>query len=1762
MNSMRLIRAGRRTVLPIFATAMLAATPLAQAVLLGSESFENPNGSAEAYAGNPYLGSFFLDGASDNFVLRDISADTTPLGWDDVLGNPSGPISGQDGNWAIVAEDVNDAGNPLGTFSVIRLDNIDVSSHSNLTVTVRLGTHVAWNSAWEPTDHIRIEYAKDLANPIGIPANTLSSSGYSVAGAFYGTGGTRGVNDGGFSDGPARDDNENGQFDVGENTLIPSDGSMQDFTFTIPGTANDLSIQIVVDDTAGSEELVIDYIRVNGDLAVTDPPVLAGIEGAPAAYNEGGSAVQITNTLMVTDSDSNIASASVRIVNHLGAEDLLTVNGALPGGIVEAPYNNLTGILALSGSATPADYQTALRQIEYSNTSGNPNGFIQRTVRFGVNDGTDPSNTLERGVIVMPTVAGPLGIPHTENFDTDGDGVRYTSNSFNEANADYFERTDSNPHPGHAGGTYTFTPPQGAGHFAAEDVNAANNPLGVGQPGIVRLADLNSNGLGSLAVEVYLADLDNGTTFDGGEMIEVQVAFDGAAGGTNLSSGSYTTIGRFVADGTMNAALRLDSNLDGSSTDPADAASPTLNSTFTPYSFDILGSGTLLSVQVVVTDTSGNEEIAFDHITVSGVVAGDPPVLAAIEAGPASYTEGGSATQVTNTITVTDADDTDLEGGTIQLTTGYLQSEDILGVNGALPGGITAAPFDPIQGEIVLSGTSSLANYQAALRQITYANTAGANPNICDRTVVFQVTDGTTNSVFQSRVIEVNGVVAPVAGLPYLEDFDTDGDGVRYTSNTINDPQATPQDYFERTDDNPHPGNLAVPHVFTPPQGGGYWTSEDVEHAGNKLATHGIVRLPDLDLNGFSTRTVSIFLAETGAALEAGDQIEIQYAYDGNGGGTKLTNGSYTSVGRFINNGGNLRQDTDLDGSSSDPEDVASPELDPTMTQYTFTLPDAGNVLSLQVKVTQDGGSENISFDHIQIDAAPVGPEIEVQGQGMEIVSGDLTPDSADDTDFGTIECNVDPDPTHTFTILNTGGPDLNLTGAPVIAISGAGAAAFSASIPALTTIPSPSNTTFMITFSAPGTGTFDATVSIDNDDANEDPYTFAITGTNTDTTPPLITLSGDNPLVLECGVDTFSEPGFSASDICDGNLTGSVVVAGDTVDEGTVGTYNITYNVADAAGNPATQVTRQVDVVDTLPPVFTAIKDRVYTVPAGGTADATAHLAGLSATDICDGPVAHTCGVLPGPSPLPAGNLFVVGVHPIECTAQDGEGNVATTNFNIVVLEIQLTPFEDRMFDVVSLRGDAAAGASGTILGIGRAYLNNSNEIVYSAVLAGAGLNNSGVFQGPLAGPHPAIAVKNTASGAGNFGNFSEVALNDSGHASFQSLIGSNAGQFADTGGGPALAALRSGIAPSTGGALYNVLQKPALTSGGQLFTSANLQLGSGAPAVTALEDTIITSSAGSVVAREGDPSSLPTTDYGHFQPRVVASENNNHFAFSSFLSEAVFDPSDNTALFTGTVGGGAPTVALREGDAAPGVGGATFSQFLGEAVNSSGEIAARINLALGGGVSAANNEGLWSNSSGGLTLIAREGDVAPCLPTTLVAFSRFSKFYIGDDGSVCFHAFLKNATATPAVNSANDGSLWRWRAGQLHLIAREGDFGNNTDAGVIRHITAFDCSGTGGITYAVTYLPGLGDTVTSNNIGVYLDKGAADAVPELILRRNDSFDLAGVSHTVVGITLSTESNVGGGTGGYGRAINDSGNVLLNLTLSGSQSGIFVLSP
>ena len=83
-------------------------------------------------------------------------------------------------------------------------------------------------------------------------------------------------------------------------------------------------------------------------------------------------------------------------------------------------------------------------------------------------------------------------------------------------------------------------------------------------------------------------------------------------------------------------------------------------------------------------------------------------------------------------------------------------------------------------------------------------------------------------------------------------------------------------------------------------------------------------------------------------------------------------------------------------------------------------------------------------------------------------------------------------------------------------------------------------------------------------------------TVTVVDTTNPVLTLLGDTNMTLVTGM-TWVDPGASASDTLDGNLTGSVTVAG-TVDLNTIGVYTITYFVSDGANNQL-NATRVVNV-------------------------------------------------------------------------------------------------------------------------------------------------------------------------------------------------------------------------------------------------------------------------------------------------------------------------------------------------------------------------------------------------------------------------------------------------------------------------------------------------------------------------------------------------------------------------------------------------------
>lgn len=73
------------------------------------------------------------------------------------------------------------------------------------------------------------------------------------------------------------------------------------------------------------------------------------------------------------------------------------------------------------------------------------------------------------------------------------------------------------------------------------------------------------------------------------------------------------------------------------------------------------------------------------------------------------------------------------------------------------------------------------------------------------------------------------------------------------------------------------------------------------------------------------------------------------------------------------------------------------------------------------------------------------------------------------------------------------------------------------------------------------------------------------------DTTPPQIVLNGLSKIYIRKD-SAYSEPGYTASDNCDGNITNRVVVTGN-IDTSRVGTQKISYTVADAAGNKTTAV-------------------------------------------------------------------------------------------------------------------------------------------------------------------------------------------------------------------------------------------------------------------------------------------------------------------------------------------------------------------------------------------------------------------------------------------------------------------------------------------------------------------------------------------------------------------------------------------------------------
>ena len=207
----------------------------------------------------------------------------------------------------------------------------------------------------------------------------------------------------------------------------------------------------------------------------------------------------------------------------------------------------------------------------------------------------------------------------------------------------------------------------------------------------------------------------------------------------------------------------------------------------------------------------------------------------------------------------------------------------------------------------------------------------------------------------------------------------------------------------------------------------------------------------------------------------------------------------------------------DLSGALAGPTGIGLDILNGKM----YIVDDNGNNRVYQANLDGTGvvplGNVSATINNpyaIALDLSVATPEINLKGNGNNIDDGDGMPATSDHTDFGNanvIGGTVD----RTFTIENLGTATLNLTGAPKVVIGGTNAGDFTITAQPGTPVGVGSSTTFTVHFDPSSAGLRTVTVSIGNNDSDENPYDFSIQGTGVAASTTTYVTSSTNPSTM-----------------------------------------------------------------------------------------------------------------------------------------------------------------------------------------------------------------------------------------------------------------------------------------------------------------------------------------------------------------------------------------------------------------------------------------------------------------------------------------------------------------------------------------------------------------------------------------------------------------------------------------------------------------------
>ncbi len=189
--------------------------------------------------------------------------------------------------------------------------------------------------------------------------------------------------------------------------------------------------------------------------------------------------------------------------------------------------------------------------------------------------------------------------------------------------------------------------------------------------------------------------------------------------------------------------------------------------------------------------------------------------------------------------------------------------------------------------------------------------------------------------------------------------------------------------------------------------------------------------------------------------------------------------------------------------------------------------------------------------------------------------------------------------------------------------------------------------------------------------------------GTAPDQSAPLITLTGAAVVTHEAGTP-YTDSGATAADNLDGDLTAGIATV-NTVNANVVGSYTVTFNVADTAGNAASEVTRLVNVVDTTAPVI-VLSGAASVVHEAGTSYSDA---GATATDNIEGDLSG------GITVVSTVNTAAVGSYTVSYAVSDSRGNAATQ----IVRMVEVVDWVPADF-MAKAQSDASVTLSWTVTG------------------------------------------------------------------------------------------------------------------------------------------------------------------------------------------------------------------------------------------------------------------------------------------------------------------------------------------------------------------------------------------------------------------------------------------------------------------------------